>query len=58
MLDGQGALVGMIAAIRPGRPAAATLSGFSPARARPASEEALVLRAPELRAEVRRLIGD
>ena len=58
VLDGQGALVGMIAAIRPGRPAAATLSGFSPARARPASEEALVLRAPELRAEVRRLIGD
>lgn len=57
VLDGQGALVGMIAAIRPGRPAAATSSGFSPARARPAAEEAFVLRAPELRAEVHRLIG-
>ncbi len=57
VLDDQGALVGMIAAIRPGRPAPVTSSGFSPARARPASEEAFVLRAPELRAEVRRLIG-
>lgn len=57
VLDGRGELVGMIAAIRPGRPAAASSSGFSPARARPASEEAFVLRAPELRAEVHRLIG-
>lgn len=58
VLDSQGALVGMIAAICPGRPAAATISGFSPARARPASEEAFVLRAPEMRAEVQRLIED
>lgn len=57
VFDGQGALVGMIAAIRPGRAAtAAAASGFAPARTRPVAEEAFVLRAPELRAEVERLL--
>lgn len=57
VLDGRGALVGMIAAIRPGRPVAAAGSGFTPSGDRP-PDEALVLRAPELRAEVRRLLGE
>ena len=58
VLDGRGALVGMIAAIRPGRPVAAAGSGFIPSADRTAPDEALVLRAPELRAEVRRLLGE
>ena len=59
VFDRTGRLVGMIAAIRPARTAAASTpmaaSGFAPAQKRaPAAEEALVLRAGELRAEVRR----
>jgi len=57
VLDGRGALVGMIAAIRPGRAPASPASGFVAAQRRPAAAEALVLRAPELRAEVRRLLA-
>ena len=57
MLDAEGRLVGMIAAIRPGnaarRPAAA--AGAAAGRRGPA-DEALVLRAAEIRAEARRLM--
>jgi S1-C subfamily serine protease len=61
VFDRAGRLVGMIAAIRPARAAAASLpmaaSGFAPTQRRaPAAEEALVLRASEMRAEVQRLL--
>ncbi len=61
MFDRAGRLVGMIAAIRPARSAAAAMpmaaSGFAPKQRRAAAaEEALVLRAGELRAEAQRLL--
>lgn len=58
MLDGRGRLVGMVAAIRPGRSAPAAASGFAP-RHRPAAvaQEAYVLDAGALRAEVHRLLA-
>jgi S1-C subfamily serine protease len=60
VLDTQGRLVGMIVAIRR-LPASGRGSGsaFAPreVRAGPAIEEAFILTAPTLRAEVRRLIG-
>jgi len=57
MLDAEGRLVGMIAAIRPARAAPSAASGFAPVhRGRAVAEEALVLRAPEVRAEARRLL--
>jgi S1-C subfamily serine protease len=56
LLDGRGRLVGMVTAIRPGPAGAVPVSGFRPAS--PGSAiEAFVLRGPELRAEVRRLLG-
>jgi S1-C subfamily serine protease len=61
MLDVRGALVGMVTAIRPGPRAVAPVatSGFAPTRASVATaEEAFVLRAAEVRAEVRRLLAD
>jgi S1-C subfamily serine protease len=60
MFDARGALVGMVTAIRPGpRPSAALAGpGLAPARGSAVTaEEAFVLRAPELRAEVRRLLA-
>ena len=55
MLDGQRRLVGMVTAIRPGsRRGGTAASGFAPGRAR-AADEAYVLRAPAIRAEVARL---
>lgn len=60
VLDDQGRLVGMIVAIRrlplPGRGAG---SAFAPREARsvPMIEEAFILTAPALRAEMRRLVG-
>jgi len=57
MLDGQGRLVGMVAAIRPGRDPAAA-SGFTPRhRAAAAAQEAYVIEAGALRSEVRRLLA-
>jgi S1-C subfamily serine protease len=58
MFDRRGALVGMVAAIRPGPQPPVALSGFAPSRgAVPSAEEAFVLRAAEIRAEVRRLLA-
>lgn len=62
LLDSRGRLVGMIAAIRPGhtrvRSVSVAASGFAPSRSRPrAADEAYVLRAAEIRAEVRRLLA-
>jgi S1-C subfamily serine protease len=60
LLDRDGALVGMVTAIRPGPSPVAPVrvSGFSPARplARMA-DEAFVLRAEEIRAEVQQLLA-
>jgi CBS domain-containing protein len=56
VLDAEGRLVGMIAAIRASPAAgAARPSGFAPIRARPA-DEAYVLRAADIRREARRLV--
>lgn len=57
VLDGHGRLVGMLAAIRGGSVPARNASGFAP-RSAPAvrAEEAYVLRAADLRAEIRRLL--
>ncbi|MBP7003230.1 serine protease [Amaricoccus sp.] len=57
VLDGQGRLVGMIAAIRTSRSAGlAAASGLAPGRARLA-DEAFVLRAGEIRREAARLLA-
>jgi S1-C subfamily serine protease len=56
LLDGGGRLVGMVTAIRPGPAGAVPVSGFRPAAPASATVEAFVLRGPELRAEVRRLL--
>jgi S1-C subfamily serine protease len=58
VLDADGRLVGMIAAIRAGGApgAGAGVSGFAPLRRRPA-DEAFVLRAGEIRREARRLLA-
>lgn len=58
VLDAQGHLVGMIAALRPGtRGDAVAASGFAPQRQRLArGTEAFVLGAAEIRSEVRRLL--
>jgi S1-C subfamily serine protease len=59
VVDGRGRLVGMVAAIRPGRSAfgrPAAGAGHGPASGPPLDDEALVLRAAEIRAEARRLL--
>lgn len=58
VLDGQGRLVGMLAAIRGGSVPAQTASGFAP-RSAPTvrAQEAYVLRGADLGAEIRRLLG-
>ncbi len=58
VLDAQGHLVGMIAALRPGaRNEAVAASGFAPQRQRLAGgTEAFILGAAEIRSEVRRLL--
>ncbi len=56
VLDAQGRLVGMIAAIRSSGAATAAAGSFAPARA-PAPDEAFVLVAAEIRAEARRLLA-
>ena len=58
VLDGQGRLVGMLAAIRGGSVPAQSASGFAPRSApRVRAEEAYVLRGADLGAEIRRLLG-
>jgi S1-C subfamily serine protease len=60
VLDTEGRLVGMVTAIRPGRAAfgrAAAGVGRASVQAPPIDDEALVLRAAEIRAEVRRLLS-
>jgi hypothetical protein len=58
VLDAQGHLVGMIAALRPGaQNDAVAASGFAPQRQRLAGgTEAFILGAAEIRSEVRRLL--
>ena len=58
VLDGQGRLVGMLAAIRGGSVPAQSASGFAPRSASTVrAEEAYVLRGADLGTEIRRLLG-